>query len=124
MTVSYSDSPGSAQYASLLSPWLFPSYQSCKLTFWYFINSTQSTQGLLRLHLIDHNEEQTDLTQLVTFNTGSWSQHTVAVGRMSGQFKISFLGHLLTDTSSVSIDDVSMLGRSQSSVSVSVLQVL
>ena len=113
LSVSYSDSPGSAQYARLESPWLYPSYHSCKLTFWYFINSTQSTQGLLRVHLIDHNEEQTDLSQLVTFNTGSWSQHTAAVGRMSGEFKISFLGHLLTDTSSVSIDDISMLGRSR-----------
>ena len=114
LSVGYSDSPGSGQYASLLSPWLHSSYHSCKLTFWYFLNSTQSTQGLLRVHLIDHNEEETDLTQLVIFSSDSWTQHTAAVGRMSGEFKISFLGHLLTDTSSVSIDDVSMLGRSQS----------
>ena len=114
LSVGYSESPGSAQYASLVSPWLHPTYHSCKLTFWYFLNSTQSTEGLLRVHLIDHNEELTDLTKLVIFSTGSWSQHTAALGRMAGQFKISFLGHLLTDTSSVSIDDVSMLGRSES----------
>ena len=110
MSVGYSERPGSGQYARLVSPWLYPTYHSCKLSFWYFLNSTQSTENLLMLHLIDHNEDETDLTQLVMLTAGSWSQHTAAVGRMSDQLKISFLGHLLTDSSSVNIDDVSMLG--------------
>ena len=108
MSVGYSDSPGTGSYARFVSPWLYQSYHSCKLTFWYLINTSDSPEELLKVHLIDHNEEETDITQLATFTTSLWTQYTTAIGRMSDKVKISFLGSLLADTDSVSIDEVRM----------------
>ena len=108
MSVGYSDSPGTDSFAGFTSPWLFKSYHSCKLTFWYLIKSTEKPEELLKVHLIDHNGEDTDITQLSRFTTDTWTQHTSAVGRMGDKIKIMFLGRLLSDTDSVSIDEVRM----------------
>ena len=43
-----------------------------------------------------------------SFTSNTWTQHTSAVGRMGDKVKIMFLGRLLTDTDSVSIDEVRM----------------
>ena len=61
MSVAYSDSPGTDAYAGFTSPWLYKSYHSCKLTFWYLINTSESPEELLKVQLIDHNEEELEL---------------------------------------------------------------
>ena len=97
--------------ALLTSPYIRFAFSSCKIRYWYFINSpenvTRTAQAELRTYM-NYSTEESCLLDKQRGNQGySWKENILCIGKFDKQFTINFEAHLSDETETqIAIDDI------------------